>query len=602
MKLTDFKYQNLISIFTFKNSWKVLVVLLFGLLLTFVAVYQTQKNAINIANLDFEFNGNDIKLKLDARLKEHALLLRSGTAFFAASDTVTREEWRKFIESIRFNRDLPGIQGVGYSLIIPKNKLKEHIRSFRKNGFPDYNVIPVGDREIYTSIIYLEPFSGRNLSAFGYDMYSEPIRRKAMEISRDSDYAMLSGKVILVQETFEDVQAGALMYVPVYRNGMKKNTVEERNAAIKGWVYSPNRLEDLINGILGNRDLPDENRIHLEIYDNDNISDEALLYDSQSKNKVTNKEKPNLYLELPIVFNGKKWTLHFTGYNEYISVFHGKTFIVLISCVTISFLLFALSLALNNANLRAKQINLLNKQLEKLNTNKDRFISILGHDLKNPFNGILGFSEILNEEIESLNKVEIKDIARNINKSARITNKLLEDILLWAKTHQGKIPYNPQILSFRDICMNILEILDPVANAKNITINYSASDVINIFADIDMLKTVLRNLVSNAIKFTGDNGTVTISAEKKSGILIISVSDNGIGILSENLAKLFDITEVLTTKGTAGETGTGLGLLLCKDFVEKHGGKIWVESEAGKGSDFRFTLPVSAEQANANKI
>lgn len=288
MKLTDFKYQNLISIFTFKNDWKALVVLLLGLVLTFVAVHQTQKNAKDIANQDFESNGNDIKLKLDARLKAHALLLRSGAAFFAASDTVTQEEWKKFIESIKISRNLPGIQGVGYSLIIPKNQLKQHIKSFRKNGFPDYNVIPVGDREIYTSIIYLEPFSGRNLRAFGYDMFSEQIRRKAMEISRDSDYEMLSDKVILVQETNEDVQAGALMYVPVYRNGMQTNTVEERKAAIEGWVYSPYRMDDLTNGILGNWDFPNENRIHLEIYDNDDISDEALLYDSQNKNNVIN--------------------------------------------------------------------------------------------------------------------------------------------------------------------------------------------------------------------------------------------------------------------------------------------------------------------------
>ena len=597
MKLTDFKYQNLISIFTFKKTWKALVALLFGLVLTFVAVYQTQKNTINIANQDFESNGNDIKLKLDARLKAHALLLQSGAAFFAASDTVTQEEWRKFIKNEKINRNLPGIQGVGYSLIIPKNQLKQHIQSFRENGSPDYDVIPVGDREIYTSIIYLEPFSGRNLRAFGYDMFSEPIRRKAMEISRDSDYAILSDKVILVQETNEYVQAGVLMYVPVYRNGMQTNTVEERKAAIEGWVYSPYRINDLMNGILGNWDLPNENRIHLKIYDNDDISDEALLYDSQSKNEVTNEDKSNLYLNLPIVFNGKKWTLQFTGNSENLSIYHGEILIVLISGITISLLLFALSLALINANLRTRQIHLLNRQLEKLNIDKDRFISILSHDLRSPFNNLLGLSEILIEDIRKIDIDEIEDIANNINKSARNLYNLLEDILLWARTQQGNIPFRPQVLSLSEICKNIIETLKPNANAKNIAINYSAIKHINVFADIDMIKTVLRNLVSNAIKFTNNSGAININAEKNSGIVTISVSDNGIGISSDNLAKLFDISEVLSTKGTAGETGTGLGLLLCKEFVEKHQGKIWVESEVGKGSDFKFTLPVSIEQS-----
>jgi len=162
---------------------------------------------------------------------------------------------------------------------------------------------------------------------------------------------------------------------------------------------------------------------------------------------------------------------------------------------------------------------------------------------------------------------------------------------MWARTQQGKIPFKPQILSFTDICKNILEILNPNANAKNITINYSAADLLNVFADIDMLKTILRNLLSNAIKFTHNNGTININAEENSGNVTISVSDNGIGIAPDNLTKLFDISQIQTTTGTAEEKGTGLGLLLCKEFVEKHGGKIWVESEVGMGSNFKFTIP-----------
>jgi PAS domain S-box-containing protein len=233
------------------------------------------------------------------------------------------------------------------------------------------------------------------------------------------------------------------------------------------------------------------------------------------------------------------------------------------------------------------------RKLLQLNVDKDRFISILGHDLKNPFNNILALSEILTEEIESLNADEIGEIAKNINKSAKITNKLLEDILMWARTQHGKIPFKPQKLNFADICKNILEILNPNAKAKNITINYSKSDQINVLADIDMLKTVLRNLVSNAIKFTNSGGSININAKGNPENVTISVSDNGIGLTRDNIIKLFDISEIVTTTGTANETGTGLGLLLCKEFVEKNGGKIWVESEVGKGSDFMFTLPIS---------
>jgi signal transduction histidine kinase len=233
------------------------------------------------------------------------------------------------------------------------------------------------------------------------------------------------------------------------------------------------------------------------------------------------------------------------------------------------------------------------KKLLKLNADKNRFISILSHDLISPFNNLLGLSQALTEDIRKLNIDEIKIYANNINNTARNTFNLLESILIWGRSEQGKLPFKPQLLSFRNICLNILENLNPVADGKGIKIIYSAPSGTDVFADADMLKTVLRNLVSNAIKFTNRNGTVNINAEENSECVTISVSDNGIGITPDNLSKLFDISQVLTTKGTAEETGTGLGLFICKEFVEKHGGKIWVKSEVGKGSDFRFTLPAS---------
>ena len=163
---------------------------------------------------------------------------------------------------------------------------------------------------------------------------------------------------------------------------------------------------------------------------------------------------------------------------------------------------------------------------------------------------------------------------------------------MWARAESGKISFEPQKLNFTDIFKDILKILNPNADAKNISINYFAADGINIFADIDMFKTVLRNLISNAIKFTNKNGAINISAGQTDSNITISVSDNEIGIKPVDLTKLFDISQIHTTTGTAEETGTGLGLILCKEFVEKHGGKIWVESEYGRGSEFKFTMPI----------
>jgi len=232
-------------------------------------------------------------------------------------------------------------------------------------------------------------------------------------------------------------------------------------------------------------------------------------------------------------------------------------------------------------------------ELKELNTDKDRFISILGHDLKNPLYTLLGISELFAENLQNYETAEIEDVLKEINKTTRITIELLEDILKWTKAQSGKIPFKPQKLAFTDIYENIIEILGPNTLAKNIKVNRLASDALCLVADRDMLLTTMRNLLSNAIKFTKSGGEIKISAEESPDFVSVSISDNGIGIAPRDLDKLFKISEVHTTKGTAEEKGTGLGLLLCKEFVEKHGGEISVESELGKGSTFVFTISKS---------
>jgi two-component system, sensor histidine kinase and response regulator len=231
------------------------------------------------------------------------------------------------------------------------------------------------------------------------------------------------------------------------------------------------------------------------------------------------------------------------------------------------------------------------ERLHQANADKDRFISILSHDLRSPFNAILGFSEVLSEEVNTLNRSEIEDIASKINKSARNTYNLLEDILLWARVQSSRTPFNPVPLEFKNICSDILGLLTPVAQAKKITINCSFREGVTVYADPDMFKTVLRNLVSNAIKFSFPGGTVTIDIKENPVNITIKITDNGTGIDSEQLSTLFDIAVARSTTGTAGETGTGLGLLLCKEFIERHNGHLWVKSEFGKGSEFMFSLP-----------
>jgi signal transduction histidine kinase len=247
---------------------------------------------------------------------------------------------------------------------------------------------------------------------------------------------------------------------------------------------------------------------------------------------------------------------------------------------------------------RAAELINVNKSLEQsiqLNADKNLFISILAHDLRSPFNALLGLSELLLENIQKYDIEEIEKSIILINKSSQNTFELLEDLLKWAGMQSGKLPFNPQKVSFGNVCKEIREILRLYAQAKKIAIYCFDVDNMNIMADIDMLKAIFRNLISNAIKFTNDSGQIDIYAERNQTDVTITISDNGIGIKPENISKLFNISQIHSTTGTAKETGSGLGLVICKEFVERHGGKIWVESEYGKGSNFKFTLPISRD-------
>ncbi len=271
-------------------------------------------------------------------------------------------------------------------------------------------------------------------------------------------------------------------------------------------------------------------------------------------------------------------------------------FIVISNILLIFILLYLIVKIIKPAIIENKRSNEIiseqNIELHKINTDKDRFITILAHDLKSPFNSILGFLDLLTKNIRKYDIDKIEKQLSIVNNSAQKTFRLLEDILMWVRANSGKIPYEPQKLNFATICNEVIENLKLTANTKDITINHFATDEITVFADENMLNTVLRNLVSNSIKFTNKSGRIDIYAETNHKIVTITISDNGIGIEPDTLNKIFEISQKTSTDGTENEKGTGLGLLLCKDFVEIHGGTIWVESELGKGSDFKFTIPL----------
>lgn len=241
---------------------------------------------------------------------------------------------------------------------------------------------------------------------------------------------------------------------------------------------------------------------------------------------------------------------------------------------------------------RSEALKASESKLKELNATKDKFFSIIAHDLKGPFNGIIGFSTLLKEEARNLDISTIIDYAEMINYSALQTHRLLENLLSWARIQQGVIMFSPVPNLLYYTVNEVIDVFQDMAARKKIALINQVPVQLIVNADLEMLKTILRNLISNAIKFTNANGKVSIEAVTEDSGVEIDVADNGRGIKAENMEKLFNVGISFSTRGTENEKGTGLGLILCKEFVEKHGGSISAESTPGKGSKFKFTLPL----------
>jgi len=832
---------------TIKRDWKAWLILLVGLLLTYRATTVTYREVDLQAKTEFEDVCDEIKMKISARMQAHELFLRAAAAFVESSDTVTRLDWKLFNQNANISSELPGIQWIGYIKIVPENQLLQHVQNIRNEGFPQYSVKPSGGRPFYTPVIYIEPFVQSDADTFGHDMFSERALRKAMEKARDSNVATLSGKVDLKRGKHSDIQAGTLMFVPFFRRGSQVNSVEERRLAIKGWVYSPYGMNDMMKGILGRWDFTQENRIHLQIFD-DRISAASILYDSQQNDKINHKKTPSRIVTLPVEYSGEKWIMKFTRDENLITFYQNKILRVFFACLIITILLFFLTRSLIKTRHKAREIadqltkelkdseeqlrfaheytavgmfrvgldgrfqwinnaftkilgytavEILNEESSKItfpedrnievvelnkiisgeeisanfekrflhktgkivwasivstliksnsnasffitqltditdkkiaenelrklslaveqspetiiitdtmgnieyanpktveitgytfeelkgknpnvfksgetspadykelwetiksgkqwsgifhnlkkdgslywelariapivdsngeitnylaikediterkkinddliaseaklkeaNATKDKLFSIIAHDLRGPIGNFQPILEVLTNEAD-LVEADRNSLMDGLLQASKTTFSLLENLLNWARSQSNGIKLSPNHINISEIIHKNVDLLSTAASQKAIRIEVKTDDNLTAFADIDSINLVIRNLLSNAIKFTPNHGTITIFVSEIGRYIEVSIKDNGVGIKQEVIEKLFNLNSGFISSGTNQEKGSGLGLVLCKDFVEKNGGEIRVESTLGVGSKFIFTVPRS---------
>ena len=557
------------------------IILTISLLFTLAAWWQVRQAAQEHSIKRLEQHAEDLHRAITRRMDAYTALLRSGDGIFDAYGTVNREHWHNFVASLEIEANYPGIRGLGYSEMIAPDQIAAHTKRIHREGFPEYAVRPPGDRDQYSAIIYLEPLDWRNQRAFGYDMWSEPVRRDAMLRARDSGQPSLSGRVTLVQETDKEVQYGVLMYMPVYRNKGHLQTLEKRRTNLLGFVYAPFRMNDLMQGILG-EDIPN---IDIELYDGKVVDADYWLYRTTKGSLLATAQQDELAISIPMQIRDRSWLLYVHAQDSYVTpTDKALPWIVLVGGLCFNLVLFLLLNFLYHARLLAEATA---HALAAVNQELEEFAYIASHDLKEPLRGIHNYASFLQEDYAD----QLDDTGRNyLTRMQRLTERmslLIDKLLAWSHLGAGELMREPVFLD--KVLDEVLKDLGPLLSEQGAeVVRNNSLPMVN--CNPLQVGEVFQNLIVNGIRYNESaNKRIEIGCSAVLPTPTFYVRDNGIGIPPQHMESIFRIFKRLYEQEKYGG-GSGAGLTIVKRIIERHGGHIRVESTPGSGSTFFFTL------------
>lgn len=586
----------------FHNPVTAWLILLCGFAATGAAWYISDSSLQARSSERFERRSAELTGAIGDRLRVYEQVLWGGVALFEATGALpSRPEFKRYVAALDLDKHWPGIQGIGFAPYVSSADKDSYLKKVQDEGFTDFAVKPQGDRAAYGPVTYLEPFDWRNKRAFGYDMYSNDMRRFAMDRARDTGEATMSGLITLVQETSTNTQRGFLTYVPVYQPGPTE-TVDQRRKRFIGWVYSPFRVEDLMAGILGSGDQSRSGHdiVDYEIYDGP-ISKETLLFDNNEE--VVGQGTPegtdfDRTQEVELV--GRKWTVRFTSHPGFVSDAESRQPMIIMAVgLTIDFLLFyvisSLSLLNNRARnmaermtaelnrthqeleTRAAALELRTTELDKTNRELERFATVAAHDLQEPIRTVHGFVEALRQDLDGTLSDESKEYMTFITDAATHMRKLVSGLLDYAR---AKVVANVEPTD-QNVCVQAAMQRLAIAIAdSNATLTVGALPTV--LCDRDRWPQVYENLIGNALKYRSKADPV-ISIEEvecdREGFVEVVVRDNGVGVPPGKETAIFEIFTRMHHQSDV--PGTGVGLAICKQVVEANGGYMTAENNPG---------------------
>jgi signal transduction histidine kinase len=587
-----------------------------GLLSTATSAWLLDREARERDAIRLESAVVRIQNSLTARIDTYTALLRATVGLFAASERVKLREFRGFVERLDLRGRYPGMQGIGFAARIPAAQLAPALAALRAEGVSVPRVWPADPRDVYHPIVYIEPLDRRNRAAVGYDMFTEPIRRTAMERAASDGLPATSGRVTLVQEIDPDKQAGFLIYLPVYSPGAVPETGSERLRRLRGFVYSPFRAGDFLETVLAS---VGEAEVSLRVYDGPALTPEHLLHDSQHDLVGGTRglsEARAISAQRSIEVPGRTWTFVVTT----LPVFHlgsGSRLLpwVLAGGTVVTFLLFVATRAEVKARasaeaaadgLRRSEEALRGSEAElrrlvaaereahavaaEASRAKDEFLATLSHELRTPLNAILGWATMM--ENGSLTEEQERHAVDIIARNARVQAALIEDLLDVSRIITGKLRMETRPATLAPSVEAALDAVRPAAEAKGVSLEWAPSTEGPVLGDPDRLQQVAWNLLSNAIKFTPPGGRVVASVDTADGHVQLRVSDTGVGVSPSFIPHVFERFRQHDSSSTRSHGGMGLGLAIVRHLVELHGGTVSVSSRGeGHGAAFTVRLP-----------
>ncbi len=568
----------------FLHTLPTLVVFIAFLLVTLIS-WNSAKNSINSEQIQaVQSRNTESSAMIKQRLDSYQDILLGAAGLVNASKEVNRNVWREYLDSYDIINRYPGLQGLGYSEVIKPAELQTHLNKVRAEGFPNYSIFPSSDRDIYTSVVFIEPFNESNKRAFGYDLYSESVRHHAMDKARDTGELAISDVVTLIQDgNSSNSQPGFLMFVPVYRGDKTPTTVEERRDRIQGYVYAPFRAQDLISKTL------DDTDVNSGIQINTTQSDSKYqIYKSQHYDEInTNKNKQSAVSTLTL--SGIVWEITGVANPEVVNKdTRNSPVSVVWGGIIFSFLVagFIYLLLINRSSALA------GKEERGIQDAKDELLALASHQLRTPATGVKQYVGMLREGFAG----DLTEFQMQLLNKAYESNErqlaTINEMLFVARADAGQLKLDKQSFDVAEMVQDIVQEQKDIIQQRKQTLSLKMTrKKIVMRGDKQYLRMAFENIVSNASKYTKEGGRIKVSLTTLNNRVIFKVADNGVGVPQEYSQMLFKKFSRIPNELTNKVVGSGIGLYLAKQIVDRHHGEITFEAGDKIGSIVTIKLP-----------